>query len=75
MEKWRALSDEEQEKVIGRKKFNDIELDDDDKPLTAHNVVSKAHDAEGNELKIMRANMPFRIHPKMNMVLFYWLLT
>lgn len=70
MEKWRALSDEEQEKVIGRKKFNDIELDDDEKPLTAHNVVSKAHDAEGNELKIMRANMPFRIHPKMNMVLF-----
>ncbi len=59
MEKWRALSDEEQEKVIGRKKFNDIELDDDEKPLTAHNVVSKAHDAEGNELKIMRANMPF----------------
>ncbi|MBW3009973.1 Dyp-type peroxidase, partial [Acinetobacter baumannii] len=59
MEKWRALSDEEQEKVIGRKKFNDIELDDEEKPLTAHNVVSKAHDAEGNELKIMRANMPF----------------
>lgn len=59
MEKWRALSDEEQERVIGRKKFNDIELDDDEKPLTAHNVVSKAHDAEGNELKIMRANMPF----------------
>jgi putative iron-dependent peroxidase len=30
MEKWRALSDEEQEKVIGRKKFNDVELDDDE---------------------------------------------
>ena len=52
MEKWRALSDDEQEKVIGRKKFNDIELDDEEKPLTAHNVVSKAHDAEGNELKL-----------------------
>lgn len=62
-------------KVIGRKKFNDIELDDDEKPLTAHNVVSKAHDAEGNELKIMRANMPFSNPSKMNMVLFYWLLT
>lgn len=59
MEKWRSLTDEEQEKVIGRKKFNDVELGDDEKPLTAHNVVSKAHDAEGNELKIMRANMPF----------------
>ena len=59
MDKWRALSDEEQEKVIGRKKFNDVELSDDVKPKTAHNVVSKAHDADGNEIKIMRANMPF----------------
>lgn len=59
MDKWRSLTDEEQKKVIGRKKFNDVELSDDEKPLTAHNVVSKAHDAEGNELKIMRANMPF----------------
>lgn len=59
MEKWRALSDEEQEKVIGRKKFNDVELSDEVKPKTAHNVVSKAHDEQGNELKIMRANMPF----------------
>lgn len=59
MDKWRALSDEEQEKVIGRKKFNDVELGDDVKPNTAHNVVSKAHDENGNELKIMRANMPF----------------
>ncbi|QIO05998.1 Dyp-type peroxidase [Acinetobacter shaoyimingii] len=59
MEKWRNLTDQEQEKVIGRKKFNDVELSDDVKPPTAHNVVSKAHDAEGNELKIMRANMPF----------------
>ncbi|MEG0482764.1 MAG: Dyp-type peroxidase [Acinetobacter sp.] len=59
MEKWRALSVEEQEKVIGRKKFNDVELGDDVKPKTAHNVVSKAHDEDGNELKIMRANMPF----------------
>ncbi|OTG65094.1 Dyp-type peroxidase [Acinetobacter silvestris] len=59
MDKWRGLSDEEQEKVIGRKKFNDVELGDDVKPGTAHNVVSKAHDRDGNELKIMRANMPF----------------
>lgn len=59
MDKWRALSDEEQEKVIGRKKFNDVELGDDVKPKTAHNMVSKAHDEDGNELKIMRANMPF----------------
>ncbi len=59
MDKWRGLSDEEQEKVIGRKKYSDVELSDDVKPATAHNVVSKAHDADGNELKIVRANMPF----------------
>ena len=59
MDKWRGLSTEEQEKVIGRKKFNDLELSDEEKPATAHNAVSKAHDADGNEVKIMRANMPF----------------
>ena len=51
MEKWRALSDEEQEKVIGRKSSTILSLMMT-KPLTAHNVVSKAHDAEGNELKL-----------------------
>ena len=59
MSKWRALTVEEQERVIGRKKFNDVELGDDEKPNTAHNNVSKAYDELGNELKIMRANMPF----------------
>ena len=59
MDKWRGLSTEEQEQVIGRKKFNDLELSDEEKPATAHNAVSKAHDADGNEVKIMRANMPF----------------
>ena len=59
MDKWRDLSDAEQEKVIGRKKFNDVELSDEEKPATAHTTVSKARDADGNEVKIMRANMPF----------------
>ncbi len=59
MDKWSDLTDEQQEKVIGRRKFNDKELDDSVKPPTAHNVVSKAYDADGNELKIVRANMPF----------------
>ncbi|TXJ09471.1 MAG: Dyp-type peroxidase [Acinetobacter sp.] len=59
MQKWRALSTEEQEKVIGRRKFDDIELSDEEKPQTAHNHVSKAHDADGNELKILRANVAF----------------
>ncbi len=59
MDKWADLTVEQQEKVIGRRKFNDQELGDDIRPQSAHNVVSKAYDAEGNELKIVRANMPF----------------
>lgn len=59
MEMWKRLSTEEQEKLIGRKKYDDVELGDDVKLQSAHNVASKAHDADGNELKILRANMPF----------------
>ena len=59
MNQWNSLSTEEQEKVIGRRKFNDVELSDDEKPSNAHNVVTNIEDEEGNELKIIRANMPF----------------
>ena len=59
MQAWRNLSVEEQEKVIGRRRFNDIELSGDEKPGTAHNNVSKVYDAEGNEMKIIRANVAF----------------
>ena len=59
MKAWNALGVEEQEKVIGRKKFNDVELDDEEKPENAHNAVTNISDEEGNELKIVRANMPF----------------
>ncbi|CAK7011852.1 MAG: Dye-decolorizing peroxidase YfeX [Desulfovibrio sp.] len=59
MNAWNALSTEEQEKAIGRRKFNDVELADDEKPENAHNAVTNIEDADGNELKIVRANMPF----------------
>ncbi|MDR0827159.1 MAG: Dyp-type peroxidase [Desulfovibrio sp.] len=59
MAAWKTLSTEEQEKAIGRRKFNDQELSDDEKPENAHNAVTNISDAEGNELKIVRANMPF----------------
>jgi len=59
MDQWSELSVEQQEKVIGRRKFNDQELGDEARPPSAHNIVSKAYDYEGNELKIVRANMPF----------------
>ena len=59
MNEWNSLSTEEQEKVIGRRKFDDWELSDEEKPENAHNVVTNIEDEEGNELKIVRANMPF----------------
>ena len=37
---WDALSTEAQEKIIGRKKLSDIELDDSVKPTSAHNALT-----------------------------------
>lgn len=59
MEAWNALPTEEQERVIGRRKFNDRELADGVKPSNAHNAVTNIQDAKGNDRKIVRANMPF----------------
>lgn len=59
MQAWQNLSVEAQEKVIGRHKFNDVELTDEQKIPASHNVVTNIQDAKGNDLKIVRANMPF----------------
>jgi putative iron-dependent peroxidase len=59
LEAWNALSTEEQERVIGRTKLDDIELDDDVKPANSHLALNVITDADGNELKIVRHNMPF----------------
>ncbi|MDR3205003.1 MAG: Dyp-type peroxidase [Deltaproteobacteria bacterium] len=56
---WDALPVEEQEKAIGRRKFNDAELSEKEKPANAHNAVTNIKDDDGKELKIVRANMPF----------------
>ncbi len=55
---WNSLKTEEQERVIGRTKLTDIELDDSVKPAYAHNAVTKIVE-HGVELKILRDNMPF----------------
>jgi putative iron-dependent peroxidase len=58
MAAWNALSTEAQERIIGRKKLSDIELDDAVKPTHAHNALTVIEEA-GKEIKIVRANMPF----------------
>ncbi len=55
---WNALSTEEQERIIGRKKLSDIELDDSVKPTSAHNALTTIV-KDGKEIKILRDNMPF----------------
>ena len=56
---WNALPVEAQERIIGRRKLSDIELDDATKPSSAHNALTVLQDADGNEIKILRGNMPF----------------
>ena len=55
---WNALSTETQERIIGRTKLADIELDDAVKPAYAHNALAKVV-VDGKEIKIVRDNMPF----------------
>ena len=40
LDRWNTLPIEEQEKIIGRKKLSDIELDDTVKPTSAHNALT-----------------------------------
>jgi porphyrinogen peroxidase len=55
---WNALSTEAQERIIGRAKLSDIELDDAVKPTSAHNALTTITE-DGKEFKIVRDNMPF----------------
>ena len=55
---WNRLGVEEQERIVGRTKLADIELDDSVKPDYAHNALTTII-ADGEEVKIVRDNMPF----------------
>jgi porphyrinogen peroxidase len=55
---WNALSTEAQERIIGRTKLSDIELDDAIKPTSAHNALTTIVE-DGEEKRILRDNMPF----------------
>ncbi|MGW8380616.1 Dyp-type peroxidase [Streptomyces sp. ODS28] len=59
MDSWNALSSEEQEKVIGRTKLENIELSDEEKPLDSHVALNTITDEDGTERKIVRENMAF----------------
>jgi len=56
--RWNAQPVEEQERIIGRAKLSDVELDDSVKPSYAHNELNTIV-VDGTEVKIVRDNMPF----------------
>jgi porphyrinogen peroxidase len=58
LKRWNTLPIEEQEKIVGRTKLSDIELDDAVKPTSAHNALTTIVE-DGKQLEIVRDNMPF----------------
>ncbi|HLX43595.1 MAG TPA: Dyp-type peroxidase [Bryobacteraceae bacterium] len=58
LDKWNMLPTEAQERIIGRTKLSDIELDDSIKPTSAHSALTTIVE-DGKEIKILRDNMPF----------------
>ncbi|HLI45445.1 MAG TPA: Dyp-type peroxidase [Acidimicrobiales bacterium] len=59
LDSWNALSVEEQERAVGRTKLSNAELHDDLKPPNAHVALTVIEDEQGEQLQIVRANMPF----------------
>ncbi|WP_250028969.1 Dyp-type peroxidase [Paractinoplanes maris] len=59
LEAWNALKVEDQEAAIGRRKLDNVEIPDEDKAPNSHLALNVVEDADGNELKILRDNMPF----------------
>ncbi|MET8542047.1 Dyp-type peroxidase [Kitasatospora sp. NPDC004799] len=59
LDKWNALSVEQQEGAVGRTKLTDIELADDVKPADSHVALTVITGPDGEERKIVRFNMPY----------------
>ncbi|CAI1611085.1 Probable deferrochelatase/peroxidase YfeX [Serratia proteamaculans] len=59
MKGWNSLPVETQEGIIGRHKQSNIELDEDVKPSSSHSSLTTLVDEHGDEVKILRDNMPF----------------
>ena len=59
LDAWNALTVDEQQRVIGRSKTEDIEMSDDVKPSNSHIALNVIEDADGTQRQILRDNMPF----------------
>lgn len=56
---WENLPTSDQEKVFGRYKATDVEMTDEVKPKNSHSALTSITDENGNDLKIVRDNLPF----------------
>ena len=56
---WNALTVEQQEAAIGRTKLEDVEFADAEKAPDSHLTLNVIEDDDGEQLQIMRFNMPF----------------
>ncbi|KAJ5735964.1 uncharacterized protein N7483_001089 [Penicillium malachiteum] len=56
---WKGLPVEQQEKIIGRTKFDNVELDDAVSGQRSHKTLNTIEDEQGDEHDILRDNMPF----------------
>jgi porphyrinogen peroxidase len=59
LDAWNKLPVEAQNRVIGRDKLSNVEMPDAVTPSSAHRILTTIRDDDGNEIKIMRDNMPF----------------
>ena len=58
LDAWHSLTTEQQEAIIGRKKADNVELDDADTGQKSHKTLSTI-EVDGEEHDILRDNMPF----------------
>ncbi|PWN31555.1 Dyp-type peroxidase [Meira miltonrushii] len=57
---WKTLSTEKQESILGRRKFDNVELEDaDEKAQKSHKTLCTISASDGGERAILRDNMPF----------------
>jgi putative iron-dependent peroxidase len=59
LEGWNSLTIEQQEAAMGRTKLDDVEFADSNKAPDAHLTLNVIEDDHGDQLQIMRFNMPF----------------
>lgn len=59
MAAWNALSTEDQERAVGRRKLSNVELADDQKPVDSHVALTTIVGPDGEQRQILRDNMPF----------------